>query len=197
MGSGIQKTKINDPVVRSTLINSIRRDRNDAYVLEEFSVARGKARADVVRVDNGEIHAYEIKSDVDNLLRLPSQAAHYSSVFTTVTLVVGIEHAVKALYLIPNWWGFVIAQSTPEGVLLNEIREAQTNTSISYESVSDILSKEELVTFLGEHAPGQNYWKMSKPKLIDEARALTEKSSIIKAFPDLILNRNCQAPSNA
>ena len=69
----ILKAHINDP---STL------------VIDELGLDHGRNRVDIA-VINGELHGYELKSDSDNLLRLPQQSMTYSSIMDKVTLVVG------------------------------------------------------------------------------------------------------------
>ena len=50
----------------------------DTRVVEELGLRHGLARVDVAVV-NGIIHGYELKSDKDNLKRLPHQIQVYSS----------------------------------------------------------------------------------------------------------------------
>ncbi|WP_052770006.1 sce7726 family protein [Paenibacillus sp. IHB B 3415] len=49
-------------------------------VVDELDVCFGSARVDVA-VINGRLHGFEIKSESDNLDRLPSQIEFYSRVF--------------------------------------------------------------------------------------------------------------------
>jgi hypothetical protein len=47
---------------------------------------------------------YEIKSERDDLTRLPGQVAVYGQVLDRATLVVAERHCAAALTLIPDWW---------------------------------------------------------------------------------------------
>src|SRR6266550_991942 len=81
----------------------------DTRIVDELGLRHGIARVDIAVV-NGIIHGYELKSDKDNLKRLPHQVTIYSSVLDKVTLVVGIRHALEATELVPDWWGIKIAR---------------------------------------------------------------------------------------
>src|SRR5690606_14499419 len=73
-------------------------------IINELDVCAGSAIMDIVVV-NGEIHGFEIKSERDNLKRLPQQISYYNRVFDRVTLVVSSDHLDKAQEMIPEWWG--------------------------------------------------------------------------------------------
>ena len=54
---------------------------------------------------NGSIHGFEIKSEVDSLSRLASQAQLYGECLDYVTLVVAKKHIQPAMQCVPPWWG--------------------------------------------------------------------------------------------
>lgn len=190
MGAKSLKTKIDDPVVRAKLIEGITVSDRGSLIIEEFSVAKGRARADVIAVRNNKVHAYEIKSDVDNLSRLPSQQKYYSSLFNTVTLVVGMEHIVKAMYLIPDWWGVMVAVSAPSGIELVTIREAKDNTNISPTSISEVMRNEEIVSVLRQHAPGKSYSSLNRSSLLREVKGHIDDKHLLREFPRMMFERN-------
>lgn len=190
MGAVIPKIKTTDKIVRKKLIETLIESNGTLGVIEEFEVARGKARADVVCVANGMIHAYEIKSDADTLLRLPRQIRYYNQVFSTVTLVVGAEHVIEALYVIPDWWGVIVAEMDEDGLRLNQIRQVGHNNHIDYASISDLLSKNELVEVLSSRSEYGSYYAMSKPKLVNEVQKEMTKESFIGQLSSTLLSRN-------
>lgn len=191
----VAKVKTNDKAVRKKLTEVLLHDVKTDCIFEEFAVIRGKARADVVSISDNKIHAYEIKSDADNLDRLPAQVAHYGKVFTTVTLVVGAEHAVKALYIIPDWWGVTVAKAVRNTVDLYTIREPKHNTAIDYSLLSDLLHKDELVKLLNQHGEQNNYWTMSKLKLISEVKKVLSNERLIDSFSSVISQRSLSVSS--
>jgi hypothetical protein len=119
-----------------------------ARIFSELGVDHGVYRADVVTV-NGIIHGYEIKSDADDLKRLPEQAEAYSRVFDRVTLVVGEAHIIKAISLIPDWWGVKLAKGDSEGIVsLRDIRIALDNESQDKMSIARMLWRQEALDIL-------------------------------------------------
>jgi hypothetical protein len=72
-------------------------------ILHELKIPRPSARVDIAVV-NGELSAFEIKSDVDSLFRLPRQVLSFDSVFDRVSLVTTEKHLQRARAVIPRWW---------------------------------------------------------------------------------------------
>jgi len=71
-----------------------RHSLNTATALPEFRVGRNKADCVIL---NGSSTCYEIKSDFDNLDRLPEQLTSYKKLFDKVYVVVGKLHLSKVL----------------------------------------------------------------------------------------------------
>ncbi|MFM0292793.1 MULTISPECIES: sce7726 family protein [Paraburkholderia] len=89
----MQPTLFDEQRIKRLLSIHIRKSgwkRSDALVPEYF-VERASRRADLVAV-NGHLHAYEIKSDLDHLSRLPGQIETYSRYFELVTVVCTERH---------------------------------------------------------------------------------------------------------
>ena len=129
----ILKAHINDP---STL------------VIDELGLDHGRNRVDIA-VINGELHGYELKSDSDNLLRLPQQSMAYSSIMDKVTLVVGEKHAQEAINIIPDWWGIKIATMNHRGsVNIVTYRRNKKNKDIDPLELSKLIWKEEALALL-------------------------------------------------
>lgn len=99
-----------------------RHSLNTATVLPEFRVGRNKADCVIL---NGSSTCYEIKSDFDNLDRLPEQLASYKKLFDKVYVVVGKLHLSKVLSSCDKDVG--ILELTPRKSL-RTIREAPTST---------------------------------------------------------------------
>lgn len=95
------------------------------------------------------MHGYELKSDSDNLLRLPAQVKAYSSVMDKMTLVVGEKHAQEAILIIPDWWGVKVASMGKNGkVSLNTERRGKKNRDIIPLELVKLLWKDELISLL-------------------------------------------------
>lgn len=189
MGEILTNTKTNDKAIRKELIKTLLELNDTLGVVQELEVARGRVRADVVRLSNCDIHAYEIKSDLDTLRRLPRQIRYYNEVFSTVTLVVGIDHVVEALYIIPDWWGVIVAELNDTKLQLSPIRQEQRNTHTNYEVISDLLRKHELVKILSAYGVSGNRHNMSKQKLIQETQQEISKESLVEQLTSTLLAR--------
>lgn len=96
-------------------------------IRDELPVCSGRRRVDVA-VINGELTGYEIKSDVDKLVRLAGQSEMYGRVFDRMWLVVGHRHCAEAVAAVPCWWGVMLAAPASDGqVAVIEQRTAQVN----------------------------------------------------------------------
>jgi hypothetical protein len=118
-----------------------------AAIIEELPLLRGRGRADLAFV-NGELCGYEIKSDVDSLVRLGTQAEHYQSVFEFITLVAARKHLKHARNRIPRSWGIIEAEEIEGRVSLRERRKPRRNRSIDGAALARILWKRECLRIL-------------------------------------------------
>lgn len=94
---------------------------NTATILPEFRVGRSKADCVVL---NGSSTCYEIKSDFDNLDRLPEQLSYYKKIFDKTYVVVGKSHLNKVQALCCDDVGVI--ELTPRKNL-RVIREANAS----------------------------------------------------------------------
>lgn len=128
-----------------------------AKIIEELGISHGTARIDMAIV-NGIIHGYELKSDIDTLERLPEQMRIYNSVLDKITLVVGKNHSLEAIKLVPEWWGISIAKITDSNgtVSIYNIRESELNPRQDNVAVASLLWREEALNILEKmgHAGG-------------------------------------------
>jgi hypothetical protein len=123
------------------------KDQPDTLVIDELGICRGKYRVDIAVV-NGAMHGYEIKSDRDTLTRLESQAAAYSSVFDSMTLVVGASHTPKIWRMVPPWWGITEASAVRGRLHLQVVRQGSSNPSPDPITVAQLLWREEALMLL-------------------------------------------------
>jgi hypothetical protein len=94
------------------------------------------------------MHGYELKSDLDTLDRLPEQANAYSAIFDFVTLVVSERHLLRAIDVIPDWWGIRIARVGHDCLLFRDLRLPTTNPSPDPMSVVMLLWRQEALQLL-------------------------------------------------
>lgn len=140
--------KVYDKDIRSLLLKEIVKKQEyvsdpTCIVVHEMDVCFGCARIDIA-VINDRMHGYEIKSERDNLERLPFQIEFYNKAFDTITLVVSENHCAKAAKIIPKWWGLYCAIKDRREPSLQVIRHPSRNSRVEALTLAQILWKEEL-----------------------------------------------------
>ena len=141
----------NDQQIRTLLIKELLKlHKIDPIfrIIEELGINHGSTRVDIAVV-NGVMHGYEIKSDRDTLDRLPQQAESYNAVFDKMTLVVGLSHLYEAIYIVPDWWGIILARESSDGKLyFSTIREPEQNTAQDSVCMARLLWTDEALKIL-------------------------------------------------
>lgn len=102
----VSSTAMRDLEIRRALRQRLTTDFGGdptTLIVEELGICRGTVRADMAVV-NGALKGFEIKSERDNLSRLPGQASAYNKVFDTVTIVVAARHLRNVEAMVPAWW---------------------------------------------------------------------------------------------
>ena len=145
---------MNDRDIRTVLKEELMRKYagdNDTLVIDELGIRHGAARIDLVVV-NHQLHGYEIKSDLDNLRRLPDQIRTYGRVMDRVTLVVGYKHAYDAMQIVPEWWGVRLAEKLKKSdtVVLSDARSSRNNPNVDLYAVAALLWRNEALAILEE-----------------------------------------------
>jgi hypothetical protein len=135
-------------------------------IVEEMGVWSGSVRVDIA-VINGSLSGYEIKSDRDTLGRLPFQQDLYSRVFDSVELIVGRRHVEKAMAIVPDWWGVMLATEGEGKVDLAAIRPPRSNPAIDPFLVAQLLWKEEAIAVLESQGLAKG-WKSKRAKLVHQ-----------------------------
>lgn len=142
-----------DQDIRCALIKSFRtipEYQTDTIIINEFDVCGGISRVDVAVV-NGQLHGYEIKSERDNLERLPSQIDSYNLVFDTMTVVVSKNHIDKIKDMVPKWWGVQYVTGTADKLTLHTKRKARPNKAVDAFRVAQLLWRDELIAILDQN----------------------------------------------
>lgn len=162
----MNETELRSAVKRKVLARYV--NDPDTRILHELGLRHGAARIDIAVV-NGIVHGFELKSDLDNLRRLPNQIKVYSSVLDKVTLVVGSRHAKEAERMVPQWWGIKVAVVGARGGFdFADIRRAAKNPLQDTVAVCRLLWREEALTLLDELGQARPLWH--KPRALIYAR---------------------------
>jgi hypothetical protein len=183
---------VRDPDVRKILCRELENERNgdpSCVVVEEFGLCQHSARVDVLVV-NGTLHGYEIKSEVDNLDRLPDQQSVYNKILDRVTVVAADAHLRQLLALVPPWWGVWRVDAKGGGAEIEKVRLEAQNPSIDPHSLVQLLWRDEAIALARECAldsrllrkPRSIIWdELAKVLSVDDLR-LRVRDAIKKRF---------------
>lgn len=147
------------------------------------------ARMDALLVSD-RLTGFEIKSDVDSLLRLPRQVQAYSAVVERAALIVAQRHFERAVTELPSWWAIYVAKTSPSGerVLISQAKRGLLNPSINPLAVTSFVGREELTIVL--RAIGE---KRLSGQSVDELRKLMVarlgKKRTVETVRSLMLHR--------
>lgn len=159
-------TTVHDQDIRAELNRQLdQRHAGDpeARIVNEMGVLVGSSRIDVA-VINGHLEGFEIKSEHDNLSRLPRQARAYGRVFDRLTAICAERHVADAQEVLPSWWGIKIAEPDGEGVRIVQQRSARANRMVDPRAVAQLLWRHEALDLLD--ALGEARGLRNKPKRV-------------------------------
>ena len=144
---------MNDPAIRQALHSRVIRHhhRNQkTLVVDELGLRHGQSRIDIA-VINGKLSGIEIKSELDDLSRLPSQVDSYSSIFGNLTLAVASKYLARSLDIIPSWWGVIsVSSGIRGGIHLKKVRSSAHNDNIDPNALATLLWRDEAIAMLRE-----------------------------------------------
>ena len=140
----------NEYFFKNTILNQLLIKKHDIYntaALTELPV--GESKADFIMI-NGRGIVYEIKTDLDNLLRLESQIKDYYKVFSYVYVVVGKKQAKRVQKFLKEQ-RVGIYELTESGNLIQRKKAYCNREDLSYETMFQLLRKSEFETVLLKH----------------------------------------------
>ena len=118
------RSALGDPWLRSALLGHLAPDGFGSRVRHEVEIRWSvPVRVDVLAVigedplapsgsRGGLLEAFEIKSDVDSLARLPRQVAGYEQIAQRCWVVTGRRHHAGAVLMLPGHWGVIVADGS-------------------------------------------------------------------------------------
>jgi hypothetical protein len=120
----------------------------ETIVLDELGLQNGLVRADIA-VLNGCMAGYEIKTEKDNLSRLPTQILAYSEIFDKAYIIAAERHLNKIMKILPDWWGiYAISTTNDQSCEFDHIRKAVQNVAKDSFSIARLLWKKEVSDIL-------------------------------------------------
>lgn len=122
---------------------------HDAIYIDELTVG-SERRADLV-VANGKLSAFEIKSDFDNLSRLPGQVSAYKRSFDKVIIVCSEKHVIKTKEITDKDIEVWSVSKNREGNYCWKVaRRGRASKTISKQALLSMANKNEVFRLLRE-----------------------------------------------
>jgi len=140
------KTQTNDRKIRNKLLKKLRSDRNNIKIINELDL-HGVV-VDIAVIDKRYFCGYEIKSDRDNLSRLPIQMQIYDYVFDKITIVVGESKFTEVNKIVPEFWGVTVAHNINGEIVLQRRRDPKLNKHINKNWLAKKLWKSDIINIL-------------------------------------------------
>lgn len=140
----------NEYFYKNTILNQLLIKKHDLYntaALTELPI--GDSKADFIMI-NGRGVVYEIKTDLDNLLRLENQIKDYYKVFSYVYVVVGNKQLSHVKEFLKNQ-KVGIYELTASGKLICRKKALCNKENLSYEAIFQVLRKAEFESILFKH----------------------------------------------
>ena len=176
----------NEYFYKNTILNQLLIKIHDLYntaALTELPI--GDSKADFIMI-NGRGVVYEIKTDLDNLLRLDNQIKDYYKVFSYVYVVVGnkqLSHVKE--FLKDQKVG--IYELTASGKLICRKKALCNKENLSYEAMFQVLRKAEFESILLKHfhkLPEVNSFQYYREcqKWLERVNIITLQKDVIKCL---------------
>lgn len=141
----------NEYFYKNTILNQLLITKHDLYntaALTELPI--GDSKADFIMI-NGRGIVYEIKTDLDNLLRLERQIEDYYKVFSYVYVVVGNKQLQRVKEFLMNDEKVGIYELTKNSKLICRKKARYNIHDLAYEAMFQVLRKAEFESILLKH----------------------------------------------
>ena len=140
------KPQTNDREIRVKLLEILRANKNNIKIINELDLHG--AVVDIAIIKKKHFCGYEIKSDKDNLSRLPIQMQIYDFMFDKITIVVGISKLEEVKRIVPDFWGIMTASNGNGKITITEKRKPKLNKYISKNWLAMKLWRSDIVNIL-------------------------------------------------
>nr|DAL59744.1 MAG TPA_asm: hypothetical protein [Caudoviricetes sp.] len=183
----IMKYGRNETVIKYNLIKEFISNPENVGLLE-FNV--GNSRLDIGKI-NGSSYAYEIKTELDNTLRLEKQIQDYEKIFEFIYVVCHLKHLKEVKNIVPKKVGIITFEIISEKVVFKDIRKAKRNRSIKKEFLLQSLNSKEYAYIIKEYLKEQKIplYKEERMKLVDKR---IKKDDLVEVFKRVIKLRQSQ-----
>lgn len=170
--------------IKSHLFGRCTRSPSTRWV-EEMEVCAGRGRVDLAVITDRLI-GIEIKGPQDSLARLTAQVSHYSRCFDVVILVTHERWTVKAMTMIPPWWGLIQGSDADGTYTYRLVRRPTTNDQVDLGALVGLLWREEIARIFEEHLnramPARSPKRALRTQLLNEVAPKTLKAASLEAL---------------
>lgn len=137
--------------IRKTLCEELHKQlptKFKSMIINELMV--GESIADVSVITEKNVSLFEIKSDMDSLVRLPKQVRDYDAVGDYCSLVTTdtFLQKIQDQFLIPDHWGILKASSIDGQVILESVRQPVYSPEVNPDYLAHSLWSDELIEHL-------------------------------------------------
>lgn len=146
-------------------------------IVDEF-VTGERGRIDVAAIGENLV-GYELKSDRDNLARLPRQMEAFEAVFDFCTLVVTPRHLTKARVALRRNWGLAVAiRDDVGGLEYRQIRKPRAIGRHDNVALAELLWRDELIHALETIGMLRGYKSSTRSVLAIRLAASTDRREL-------------------
>jgi hypothetical protein len=139
---------MHDKEIRKAFTDYLRQQLpSGSIILHEVGLCEGASRIDLCVIGD-DLEGFEIKSEYDSLVRLPSQMNFYNHVMDRISIVTSVSHIEKAKKVIPAWWGIYTAVSKEGTITITELSPPSANPNLDGYAIAQLLWKDEVISVL-------------------------------------------------
>jgi len=141
----IMKHYPNEAAIKAAFIDQVLQNQKNQIVIFEFNVKN--SRADLCKV-SGSSTVFEIKTDLDNEMRLEKQLQDYSSVFEQIFVICSENRYQNLNESLPeNIGAYTYARNRNGRIKFTLEKRAKKNQAIDFQTQLNTLTQDELVHF--------------------------------------------------
>ena len=176
------KYYICERVVKYHFINFL---KNSLHDIVAFEMSVGDSRVDLCRI-NGQLCAYEIKTEYDNYDRLETQMNDYFKAFEKVYIIVPQQNVDIVKKYVPQKCGIIAYRTSKDNHMSFSYRRAATHNNFDINFCIDNLSSNDLIKLL--KLLKMPYLK-SRNENINLLSNMSNKNKLVKTYKDFLKSR--------
>lgn len=171
----------NEAAIKASFIDNVLKNQTNQIVIFEFNIKN--SRADLCKI-NGNSTVFEIKTDLDNEIRLEKQLQDYSAVFEHI-FVICSEARYQSLKntIHENVGAYTYTRTRSGTIKFTLTKKGQRNWEINPQAQLESLTKNELLYFYPK------YKSMERSEIVCNVMNTYAKTTINKRFKEALKMR--------